>query len=104
MNYKVTQSNSFYNVKIQPSPKLKVQVSAEASLVAGNLSDLNDFDPTGVQNNYLVMYDATTQKYVTVDPDVVLSTSASGNTLPDVFLDRLDIDLDNRIDLDAGTF
>jgi hypothetical protein len=104
MSYNVSLSSSGYNVKIKSTPQLKVQVSAEASSVAGSLADLDDFNPSGVQNNYLVMYDATTQKYITVDPDVVLSNAASGNTLPDDFLDRLDVDLDNRIDLDAGTF
>jgi len=104
MTYNVSLSSSSYSVKIQSPPSLKVQVSTEASSVAGNLSDLEDFNPTGVQNGYLVMYDSATEKYITVDPDVVLSIAASGNTLPADFLDRLDVDLDDRIDLDAGTF
>jgi hypothetical protein len=51
------------------------------------------------------MYDATTQKYITVDPDVVLSAAvATNNGLPQDFINQLDVDLDDRIDLDAGTF
>jgi hypothetical protein len=105
MTIKVTQSTSSYSVKIQAPIKFNVQVTGEAGSVAGSLTDLDDFDPTGVENNYIVMYNASTQKYVTVDPDVVLSNAATTNNgLPQDFIDKLDVDLDNKIDLDAGTF
>lgn len=105
MTYKVTLSSSPYNVKIQSTPSFKVQVSTEASSVAGNLSDLDDVNTTGVQNGYVVIYDSVTQKYITVDPDTVLSNAVNTNNgLPQDFIDRLDVDLDNKIDLDAGTF
>jgi len=105
MTYQVTQSVQSYSVKIKSSPKFKISVSAEASSVAGSLTDLNDFNPSGVQDKYLIMYDATTQKYVTVDPDVVLSAAVTTNDgLPQDFINQLDVDLDNKIDLDAGTF
>jgi predicted amino acid dehydrogenase len=105
MTIKVTQSTSSYSVKIQAPIKFNVQVTGEAGSVAGSLTDLDDFDPSGVQNNYIVMYNAATQKYVTVDPDVVLSSAVTTNQgLPQDFIDKLDVDLDNKIDLDAGTF
>ena len=105
MTIKVTQSTSSYSVKIQAPIKFNVQVTGEAGSVAGSLTDLDDFDPSGVQNNYIVMYNAATQKYVTVDPDVVLSSAVTTNQgLPQEFIDKLDVDLDNKIDLDAGTF
>ena len=73
--------------------------------MAGTLADLEDFNPTGVQDKYLVMYDATTQKYITVDPDQVLSAATTtGGGLPQNFINQLDSDLDDKIDLDAGTF
>jgi hypothetical protein len=54
------------------------------------------------------MYNATTQKYEFVNPDKVLSSSATTETiqpgLPADFKNVLDVDLDNRIDLDAGSF
>jgi hypothetical protein len=50
------------------------------------------------------MYDATTQKYKAVSPDFVLSKSVEDSSLPADFVDQLDVDLDNKIDLDAGTF
>ncbi len=107
MTYQVTQSVQSYSVKLQSSPKFKISVSAEASSVAGSLTDLNDFNPSGVQDKYLVMYDAATQKYVTVNPDVVLSSAVTDPIspgLPQDFIDTLDVDLDNKIDLDAGGF
>ena len=105
MTIKVTQSTSSYSVKIQAPIKFNVQVTGEAGSVAGSLTDLNDFNSSGVQDKYLIMYDATTQKYVTVDPDVVLNAAVTTNDgLPQEFIDTLDVDLDNKIDLDAGGF
>ena len=107
MNYKVTQSTSGYNVRLESTPSFKVQVSAEASSVAKNLSELEDFDPSGVQDKYLIMYDAATQKYITINPDIALSnaiTDPISPGLPSNFIDQLDVELDNKIDLDAGTF
>ena len=105
MTIKVTQSTSSYSVKIQAPIKFNVQVAGEAGSVAGSLTDLDDFNSFGVQDKYLVMYDAATQTYITVDPDVVLSAALITNDgLPQDFINQLDVDLDNKIDLDAGTF
>jgi hypothetical protein len=105
MTYNVTQSSNSFSVKLKSTPKVKIQVTGEASSVAGSLTDLNDFNPSGVQDKYLIMYDASLQKYVTVDPDVILSSAVTTNNgLPQDFIDTLDVDLDNKIDLDAGGF
>lgn len=105
MTIKVTQSSNSFSVTIKAAPKLNVSVSAEAGSVAGSLTDLDDFNSSGVQNGYLVMYDASSQKYITVDPDTILSNATTTNNgLPQDFINQLDIDLDNKIDLDAGTF
>lgn len=76
--------------------------------VANKLSDLVDIDSTNVNDQYVLMYNATTQKYEFVNPDKVLSSSASTENiqpgLPTEFKNVLDVDLDNRIDLDAGSF
>ena len=103
MTIKVNQITNSYLVKVQGIKEFKVIVSGENGSVAGNLTDLQDFDPTGVQDGYVVMYDAATGKYIVANPDEVLSNSASDG-LPSSFVDRLDVDLDNKIDLDAGTF
>jgi len=107
MTIKVTQSTNSFSVKLKSTPKYKVSVSAEANSVASSLTDLTDFDSTGVQDSYLIMYDAATQKYKTVNPDLVLSkatTEPISPGLPSDFVDKLDIDLDDKIDLDAGGF
>jgi hypothetical protein len=103
MTIKVTQSSNSYSIKVKNYNNLKVSVSAEAGSVAGNLSDLEDFDPTGVQNGYVIIYDSTTQKYIPANPDEILSNAVEGG-LPTDFVGQLDNDLDNKIDLDAGTF
>lgn len=76
--------------------------------VANKLSDLIDIDSTNVNDQYVLMYNATTQKYEFVNPDKVLSSSASTENiqpgLPTDFKNVLDVDLDNRINLDAGSF
>ena len=108
MTIKVTQSTSSYSVKIQEPIKFKIGVSAEAGSVAGSLTDLDDFDPSGVQNNYIVMYNAATQKYITVDPDVVLEAAAADNVLPEPLIDALIPEIIPEIvpqlQLDAGIF
>lgn len=104
MTIKVTQSSNSYSIKVKNSNNnLKVSVSSEAGSVAGNLSDLEDFNSTGVQNGYVIIYDSTTQKYIPVNPDEILSNVVDGG-LPSDFINQLDNDLDNKIDLDAGTF
>jgi len=76
--------------------------------MARTLDELLDVDVSGVGDKYVIMYDAATQKYKAVNPDEVLSASSTTETtqpgLPTDFKDQLDIDLDDRIDLDGGTF
>jgi hypothetical protein len=93
-------SNSFY-------------VSVERTIVADRLSDLSDVSATdlGNKDQYVLVYDASQQKYKLVNPDVVLNAAVSTETnqpglvgYATAFIDRMDIDLDNKIDLDAGTF
>jgi hypothetical protein len=88
-------------------------VSVERAIVADRLSDLSDVSATdlGNKDQYVMVYDATTQKFKLVNPDVVLNSAASTETnqpglvgFATQFLDRMDVDLDNKIDLDAGTF
>lgn len=79
--------------------------------------DLIDFDDgnsgNGAPDTFVLMYNATTEKWTAVNPDDILSASAtdqyqtttSGQIgLPNEFLNVLDTDMDNRIDVDAGLF
>jgi len=75
------------------------------------LQDLIDFDASNQNDKYVIVYDASAQKYKLVNPDDVLNYAAGTETIQpglvgyaSTFLDRLDTDLDDKIDLDAGTF
>ena len=108
MTIKVSTINSnLTNVRVKTKQNIKATV-ASGVIMARTLEELLDVDVSGVSDKYVIMYDATTQKYTAVNPDEVLSASSTTETtqpgLPNDFVDTLDTDLDDRIDLDAGTF
>lgn len=93
--------------------ELNTQSSIEVltNVTSTRLQDLIDFDPTSSNDKYVMVYDASIQKYKMVNPDEILNYAAGTETIQpglvgyaSTFLDRLDIDLDDKIDLDAGTF
>ena len=86
-------------------------IEVVTNVTATRLQDLIDFDPSSSNDKYVLVYDATSQKYKMVNPDEVLNYAAGTETIQPglvgyatTFLDRMDIDLDDRIDLDAGSF
>jgi hypothetical protein len=109
INVNVSTSQSI-NVKLKSKIPIRVNTTftqLDAVATPTSLNDLVDFNASGVQDKYLVMYDAATQKYITVNPDIVLSSAVTDPLspgLPQNFINQLDVDLDNKIDLDAGTF
>ena len=59
-----------YNVTVQTGQQVNVGIeSIKASL---SLGELTNVDVTGVQNNYVMMYDASSQIYKFVHPSEVL--------------------------------
>ena len=60
--------------------------------------NLEDFDDTGLDNNYVIVYDQATNSFKTVDPDVLLSKSVVDSSLPDDFIDTIS----RNIVVDAG--
>lgn len=114
MTYKVTSSTGgyLYNVKTTLSSPLKVTFSTTLTVGVGTdvatLNDLQDVEISGTNDKYVLMYDQATGKWKDVNPDLVLSSSSTTETiqpgLPSDFLNELDVQLDDRIDLDAGTF
>jgi len=107
MTHKVSVSSNSYNVQQKSPNKFKVSTILGVSELA-NLSDLQDVDVTGLKDKHILMFDAASQKYKAVNPDTILS--AASNTeltqpgLPNDFINTLGVDLDDKIDLDAGTF
>jgi hypothetical protein len=61
-------------------------------------------DFTVLGDGYVLIYDEQKNKFIFVDPDEMLSRSVKDDFLPQDFIDKLDVDLDNRIDLDPGEF
>ena len=104
MSIQVTKTTNTFSVKLKGPDNYNVKTLSGGVQLPAQFSDLSDFDATGVQDSYLVMYDAATQKYKAVSPDFVLSKSLEDSSLHTDFVDQLDVDLDNKIDLDAGTF
>lgn len=111
MTYKITLSSGYnYQVKLKKQHNYKFQKTYTLSeeVMPSNLNDLLDVEITGNPDKYVLMYDATSGKWKNKNPDEVLSASSTTEStspgLPSDFIDELDVDLDNRIDLDAGTF
>lgn len=118
-----------YNISLDTS-SLDIVLNKDSSLVEGgsqfdatlsetevankftDLTDVsinqNNLDAT--RTNYVVVYDNTIGAFKLVDPDQVLIAAASsiGNVgyvgLPTAFISQLDQDLDQKIDLDGGSF
>jgi hypothetical protein len=107
MTIKVTVSGTTTQVKVKKDQLKTKATVASGVIMARNLEELLDVDVSGVADKYVIMYDAASQKYKAVNPDEVLSSSVSEPIqpgLPTDFTDELDVDLDNRIDVDAGSF
>ena len=82
-------------------------ITQTETVVANNFADLQDVDTSGASNNYVIVYNSTTGKYTAVNPDVILTAAVSDSPqvgLPSSFINELDVQLDDKIDLDAGTF
>ena len=92
--------------QIKLTPANNYTVTQEKTVVAEFLSDLADVSVTNLpqKDNYVLTYNATTQKYELVPADKVLQTAVDDSKLPPEFVQQLEVDLDNQIDLDGGGF
>jgi hypothetical protein len=109
MTYKVIfNSSNNYSVKSSAPIKPKVTIGYNFEIMPQNLDELTDVEISGTNDKYVLMYDAPTGKWRDRNPDLVLSAASNTETtqpgLPGDFVNTLDVDLDNKIDLDAGTF
>ena len=113
MTYKVTfLSGNNYNVKYNTPSNYKANLGFNLEIMPQSLDELSDVELSGNNyDQYVLVYDATSGKWRDRNPDEVLSgatvqpdANRTTYTLPAVFEDKLDVDLDNKIDLDAGTF
>ena len=89
--------------------------TAEDEPVA-NLRDISDINSTaisaGIGTSFVLTYDAVEDNFKFVSPDAIVD-SAVGNisgpagfsdTVINNLVDKLDVELDDKIDLDAGTW
>lgn len=110
MTYKVNLSaGNNYIVKLSPKAQVKSKISYNIELLPMNLNDLTDVTISGSIDNYVLMYDANLGQWVDKNPDEVLSAAVTDQTpgyegLPANFINQLSLDLDNKIDVDAGEY
>lgn len=90
-------------IKVKLSPKSTIRVRTRIA-VPESISGIDDVDVDNIKDGYVLMYDDNLKRYAFVDPDNLLSKAAEDGTLPSVFIDKLDVDLDNRVGLDGGSF
>ncbi len=110
MTYKVSFSSPYnYSIKSSQPENYKTTLGFNITVEPIKLEELVDVQITGNPDKYVLMYDSNLQKWVNRNPDEVLSAATTDTTpgyegLPNNFINELDVDLDNKIDLDAGTF
>ena len=110
--FDIVQDSEFFIVKQVES---RTVFSAEGEEVA-NLRDINDINSTaisaGIGTNFILTYDATEDNFKFISPDALVDSavgSVSGpvgfsSTVINNLVDTLDVQLDDKIDLDAGTW
>ena len=77
-----------------------------------NLRDITDIISTsvgtGIGTNFVLSYDPNADNFVFVSPDAVVDSAAGSLSgavgLSTTVINQLDVALDNKIDLDAGTW
>lgn len=96
-----------FRVRLKSKNNFKITANIGGIQVPARFEDLLNFDYSDKNDKYVIMYDVASQKYKLVNPDEVLSAATTEPIqpgLPTDFENQLDRDLDNKIDLDAGTF
>jgi len=91
---------------VRRSGTQKFTVTQEKTVVAENLSELADVSVSNLpgSDKFVLAYNASLAKFELIPADSVLTNAAADATLPDSFVNQLDVDLDNKVDLDGGSF
>ena len=110
--FNIVRDDEFLIVKLGEQ---RTVFTAEDEPVA-NLRDISDINSTaisaGVGTSFILTYDAVEDNFKFVSPDAIVD-SAAGNvsgaagfsdTVINNLVDTLDVELDDKIDLDAGTW
>jgi hypothetical protein len=91
---------------VKRSGTQKFTVTQEKTVVAENLSELADVSVSNLagSDKFVLAYNASLAKFELIPADSVLTNAAADAVLPDSFVNQLDVDLDNKVDLDGGSF
>ena len=110
--FDIQQDTEFFVVKQVES---RTVFSAEGEEVA-NLRDISDVNSTaislGIGTNFILTYDATEDNFKFISPDALVDSAVGpisgpigfSSTVINNLVDTLDVQLDDKIDLDAGTW
>jgi len=110
--FDIVQDREFFIVK---QGETRTVFSAEGEEVA-NLRDINDINSTaisaGIGTNFILTYDATEDNFKFISPDALVDSAVGpisgpigfSTTVINNLVDTLDVQLDDKIDLDAGTW
>jgi len=99
MAIRVTRTTAQTFKVVRKSEDFSVKTIAGGIKVPAKFEDLSDFDNTGLTDKFIIIYDAATDSFKTVDPDVLLSSSVSDGSLPDEFIEEIN---ENLEDVDGG--
>jgi hypothetical protein len=91
---------------VKRSGTKKFTVTQEKTVVAENLSELADVSVSDLpgSDKFVLAYNASLAKFELIPADSVLTNAAADAVLPDSFVNQLDVELDNKVDLDGGSF
>ena len=89
-----------------------VNFTVESDDTVANIRDISDIVSTaigaGIGTHFVLSYDPNADNFVFISPDAVLESAAGSQSGPAGFdssiITALGEDLDNKIDLDAGTW
>tara|TARA_B100000212_G_scaffold286187_1_gene226816 strand:+ start:299 stop:676 length:378 start_codon:yes stop_codon:yes gene_type:complete len=99
-------------VQIRRRSNFNIQLSFDEDETVANIRDISDVISTsigvGVGTNFVLSYDPSANNFVFISPDTVVNSAAGNLSGPEGFdssvVTALAEDLDNQIDLDAGTW
>ena len=104
----VKKAQSISNIAKKPkATTVKTQSVRQPSIIS-EMGDVNFGDLGAAADGQIVSYDATTNKFVLITADELLSVSAEDNDIPDALVTALEGELDLGTiqveSLDGGTF
>lgn len=77
------------------TPRSSSRVTSQRPVTTvDGLADVNVENLGQGQDGFVMVYDSGTDKFILVDPDVVLSQSVEDSDLPDDFIDQLEAEID----------